>query len=76
MFSQGCPQSILLEFDEAVRVQEVQIQFQGGFTGKECWIEAEDSQSGDGSLKKMGDFYPEDVNSLQISFNTNDEYNL
>ncbi|XP_076444326.1 nuclear receptor 2C2-associated protein-like [Babylonia areolata] len=64
---QGCPQFIHLEFDAAVKVSEVHIQFQGGFVGKECWVECKDcGSSGDKrSLVKVTDIYPEDVNSVQ-----------
>ena len=52
-------------------VSGVHIQFQGGFAAKECWVESNDcagSVGGEGSLTKIGDIYPEDINSLQISF--------
>ncbi|XP_078606656.1 nuclear receptor 2C2-associated protein-like isoform X1 [Branchiostoma floridae x Branchiostoma japonicum] len=62
---QGSPQWILVEFTEEVCPEEIQLQFQGGFVGKDCWLEG---SSGDGDLKRFMDFYPEDVNSLQISF--------
>ncbi|XP_070541754.1 nuclear receptor 2C2-associated protein-like [Ptychodera flava] len=59
---QGSPQWVVLEFPYKVRIQELQIQFQGGFVGKECWIEGCcDSED----FTKIADFYPEDENSLQ-----------
>ena len=68
---QGCPQFIHVEFSCAVKVSSVHIQFQGGFAAKECWIESNDCSCGAGgevALTKIGDIYPEDINSLQISF--------
>ncbi|XP_074060297.1 nuclear receptor 2C2-associated protein isoform X2 [Macrotis lagotis] len=48
---QGSHQWVMLEFPQPVRVAQVQIQFQGG-RRSEC-------------LEKIGDFYPQDNNSLQ-----------
>ena len=62
---QGSPQSVQLEFQQDVQIKELQIQFQGGFVGKTCWVEG--AYSGD-SMQKICDFYPEDVNRLQVSF--------
>ncbi|KAF8794928.1 Nuclear receptor 2C2-associated protein like [Argiope bruennichi] len=62
---QGSPQWVEVNFPQSVTVEEVQIQFQGGFAGKECWIEAKS----DGQLKRVSSIYPEDNNTLQISFN-------
>ncbi|XP_019615318.1 PREDICTED: nuclear receptor 2C2-associated protein-like isoform X1 [Branchiostoma belcheri] len=59
---QGSPQWILVEFSEEVCPQEIQLQFQGGFVGKDCRLEV---SSGGGELARFMDFYPEDVNSLQ-----------
>uniref|UniRef100_T1IWQ7 F5/8 type C domain-containing protein n=1 Tax=Strigamia maritima TaxID=126957 RepID=T1IWQ7_STRMM len=36
---QGSPQWILIEFPSAVEIREIHIQFQGGFSGKDCWLE-------------------------------------
>ena len=50
-------------------VTQIQLQFQGGFAGKECWLEL-DCVSKDAGLiekQKLKSFYPEDVNSIQIS---------
>ncbi|XP_072038005.1 nuclear receptor 2C2-associated protein-like [Amphiura filiformis] len=60
---QGSPQWILLEFQSAVELQELQIQFQGGFVGKECWIEGSTTDAND--LHKICDIHPKDDNSLQ-----------
>merc|ERR1711894_39055 len=61
---EGSPQWIRLKFEKPVTIDELRIQFQGGFVGKECHIEtvsvAEETST------KVTDFYPEDKNSLQI----------
>ncbi|MBN3285179.1 NR2CA protein, partial [Polyodon spathula] len=56
---------VLLEFPQAVRVSELRVQFQGGFTGSTCRIEGCQK---DEAFTKLADFYPEDKNSLQISY--------
>ncbi|XP_064620850.1 nuclear receptor 2C2-associated protein-like [Lineus longissimus] len=60
---QGSPQWIQVEFKVPVIIQELHLQFQGGFAGKDCIIEG--AQSGE-ELTKLADFYPEDVNKTQI----------
>lgn len=62
---QGSPQFVILEFPEEVCVKEIQIQFQGGFVGKECCLEGGTSSS---SLTPFFEFYPDDFNTLQVSF--------
>ncbi|KAI8480278.1 Nuclear receptor 2C2-associated protein [Branchiostoma belcheri] len=57
---QGSPQWILVEFSEEVCPQEIQLQFQGGFVGKDCRLEV---SSGGGELARFMDFYPEDIYS-------------
>lgn len=59
---QGSPQFVILEFPEEVCVKEIQIQFQGGFVGKECCLEGGTSSS---SLTPFFEFYPDDFNTLQ-----------
>ncbi|RMX40769.1 hypothetical protein pdam_00021853, partial [Pocillopora damicornis] len=59
---QGSPQFVILEFPEEVCVKEVQIQFQGGFVGKECCLEGGTLSS---SLTPFFEFYPDDFNTLQ-----------
>ncbi|XP_046574207.1 nuclear receptor 2C2-associated protein-like [Haliotis rubra] len=59
---QGCPQWILVDFEHNVKVKDIQLQFQGGFAGKECWVETGKEAV---HLTKTADFYPEDINSLQ-----------
>jgi len=58
---QGSPQWISLEFQELTSVAGLCLQFQGGFAGKECYVET------DGTLKIL-DFYPEDSNKLQYFY--------
>lgn len=62
---QGESQWVLLEFPQHVKVSEVRLQFQGGFSGKSCKLEG---SSKDENLRHILNFYPEDNNSLQISF--------
>lgn len=59
---QGEWQWVLILFPTGVKITELQIQFQGGFVGKECWLEGGNTKD---SLEKLSDFYPDDVNSLQ-----------
>ncbi|KAM4548729.1 nuclear receptor 2C2-associated protein isoform 2-T2 [Odontesthes bonariensis] len=59
---QGESQWVSLQFPGSVRVSEVKVQFQGGFSAKTCRLE--------GCLKEedftlLSHFYPEDNNSLQ-----------
>ncbi|KAL9987163.1 hypothetical protein ACROYT_G001421 [Oculina patagonica] len=60
---QGLPQFVILEFPEETCVKEIQIQFQGGFVGKECCLEGGPSSN---SLTPFFEFYPDDLNTLQI----------
>ncbi|XP_061636744.1 nuclear receptor 2C2-associated protein isoform X1 [Phyllopteryx taeniolatus] len=53
--------------DQSVRVSELKVQFQGGFSAKTCRMEG---CSVDEDFKVISHFYPEDNNSLQISFIT------
>ncbi|KAL3866821.1 hypothetical protein ACJMK2_044083 [Sinanodonta woodiana] len=61
---QGSPQWIEIQFQTSLKLQELHIQFQGGFAGRECSIEG--SEVPGREMKKIAEFYPEDVNSLQI----------
>ena len=55
---QGTPQFIYLTFDPTMKnVRELQIQFQGGFVGKDCHVIVND--------KEPVLFFPEDSNKLQ-----------
>nr|XP_028569754.1 nuclear receptor 2C2-associated protein [Podarcis muralis] len=59
---QGATQWLTLEFPQAVRASQVQIQFQGGFASQKCVVQG--CQNG-GDLSPVAEFYPEDTNSLQ-----------
>ncbi|KAM9095033.1 nuclear receptor 2C2-associated protein [Sarcophilus harrisii] len=59
---QGTSQWVMLEFPQSVRVSQVQIQFQGGFASRQGRLEGGRKSE---SLEKIGDFYPQDNNSLQ-----------
>ncbi|KAJ0065682.1 hypothetical protein NL108_016218, partial [Boleophthalmus pectinirostris] len=58
-------QWVSLEFPQSVKITEIKLQFQGGFAAKSCRLEGSHT---DGEIK-VRQFYPEDDNSLQISFN-------
>ncbi|KAM3876127.1 nuclear receptor 2C2-associated protein [Diretmus argenteus] len=62
---QGDSQWVRLEFPQPVQVSEVKVQFQGGFSGKTCRLEGCPK---DGDFAMISQFYPDDSNSLQISF--------
>ena len=59
---QGTPQWILINFSEEVDLSKIEIEFQGGFAGKECSVEAgPDSKN----LSLVENFFPEDTNARQ-----------
>lgn len=58
---QGTPQWVAVAFPSAVEVDCIQIQFQGGFVGKDCQIIVTKNDD----MKDVTDIYPEDVNTLQ-----------
>jgi len=58
---QGSPQWVSIEFEEETQMSGFSIQFQGGFAGKECFVET------DGNNKIL-DFYPEDGNKVQVFY--------
>ncbi|XP_013794925.1 nuclear receptor 2C2-associated protein-like [Limulus polyphemus] len=60
---QGSPQWISVIFSKPVKIEKLQLQFQGGFVGKDCWIEA--SVNKDEKLQKIQDIFLEDTNMLQ-----------
>ncbi|KAJ8277327.1 hypothetical protein GJAV_G00074000 [Gymnothorax javanicus] len=64
---QGGNQWVVLEFPQPVKVSEVKIQFQGGFSGRICRMEG---CMKEGKFEKFSEFYPEDINAVQISFDT------
>ncbi|KAF7989573.1 hypothetical protein HCN44_008247 [Aphidius gifuensis] len=58
----GTPQWILITIDEPCTLSTISIEFQGGFAGKDCHLEAgTDSKN----MKKIQDFYPNDINTIQ-----------
>ncbi|XP_068447543.1 nuclear receptor 2C2-associated protein [Clinocottus analis] len=59
---QGECQWVSLEFPQPVKVSELKVQFQGGFSAKTCRL---DGCPKDGALTEISHFYPEDDNSLQ-----------
>ncbi|XP_050951257.1 nuclear receptor 2C2-associated protein [Labeo rohita] len=59
---QGESQWVALEFPQPVKVSELRLQFQGGFSGKSCKLEGSAKEE---DLKHIVDFYPEDNNCLQ-----------
>lgn len=61
---QGSPQWIIVEFSKSVSVSQVDIQFQGGFVGKTCWIET--IETGQESFSRVHTFYPQDTNKPQL----------
>ena len=56
---QGSPQWVAIEFEEGTAVSALSLQFQGGFCGKDCEIEVNGDQ-------KVMDFFPEDINRVQM----------
>ncbi|CAI9559500.1 unnamed protein product [Staurois parvus] len=60
---QGSCQWIVLEFTQKVSVSEIHIQFQGGFSSRNCILEGCLKNE---ELKTVTEFYPEDINALQI----------
>ncbi|XP_031174238.1 nuclear receptor 2C2-associated protein [Sander lucioperca] len=59
---QGECQWVCLEFPQSVKVSELKVQFQGGFSAKTCRL---DGCPKDGAFTEISHFYPEDNNSLQ-----------
>ncbi|XP_030288963.1 nuclear receptor 2C2-associated protein [Sparus aurata] len=59
---QGECQWVILEFPQSVRVSQLKVQFQGGFSAKTCKLEGCPKE---GDLAMISHFYPEDNNSLQ-----------
>ncbi|XP_028299747.1 nuclear receptor 2C2-associated protein [Gouania willdenowi] len=59
---QGECQWVSLEFPRSVQISLLRIQFQGGFSAKQCRLEGRPE---DGTITVLSHFYPEDNNSLQ-----------
>ncbi|KFP70476.1 Nuclear receptor 2C2-associated protein, partial [Acanthisitta chloris] len=62
---QGTSQWVTLDFPRAVKVSELHIQFQGGFSSRLCTLEG--CRTGE-ELVKISDLYPQDTHAMQISF--------
>nr|XP_020467934.1 nuclear receptor 2C2-associated protein [Monopterus albus] len=59
---QGECQWLSMEFPQSVKMSELKVQFQGGFSAKTCRLEGYPK---DGDFRVISQFYPEDNNSLQ-----------
>lgn len=62
---QGTPQHVTVELPSPALARRLELRFQGGFAGKECVLLAGESED---KLTEIQRFYPEDVNSNQVSF--------
>eukprot|EP00112_Aurelia_sp_Birch-Aquarium-sp1_P012736 Seg2682.2 transcript_id=Seg2682.2/GoldUCD/mRNA.D3Y31 product="Nuclear receptor 2C2-associated protein" protein_id=Seg2682.2/GoldUCD/D3Y31 len=60
---QGNSQAISFQCESTVMISKLQIQFQGGFAGKDCNIELKTAENDE--IVKC-EFYPEDINQMQI----------
>lgn len=54
-----------VELPIASVAKRIELKFQGGFAGRECVLLAGDSGE---KLQEIQKFYPEDINSKQVSF--------
>ncbi|XP_029156507.1 nuclear receptor 2C2-associated protein [Nylanderia fulva] len=58
----GSPQWIIINFEEECNISSFEIEFQGGFAGKDCHVEA----GNDGKdITIVEAFYPDDTNKVQ-----------
>uniref|UniRef100_A0A8U7NER7 Nuclear receptor 2C2 associated protein n=1 Tax=Corvus moneduloides TaxID=1196302 RepID=A0A8U7NER7_CORMO len=62
---QGTSQWVTLDFPQPVKVSQLHIQFQGGFSSRLCTLEG--CRTGE-ELVKISELYPQDSHALQISF--------
>ncbi|NWR96009.1 NR2CA protein, partial [Furnarius figulus] len=62
---QGTCQWVTLDFPHPVKVSQLHIQFQGGFSSRLCTLEG--CRAGE-ELVKISELYPQDNNAMQISF--------
>ncbi|XP_032686298.1 nuclear receptor 2C2-associated protein [Odontomachus brunneus] len=58
----GTPQWIIINFKEECDLSNFEIEFQGGFVGKDCYLEAGSNEK---DTTVVEAFYPEDMNNLQ-----------
>jgi len=63
---QGTPQWVDISFNSPVLLDEIRIKFQGGFAGQECYIEGTGGKADVDGSRRLAEFYPEDINSLQV----------
>ncbi|NXX24679.1 NR2CA protein, partial [Nicator chloris] len=62
---QGTSQWVTLDFPRPVKVSQLHIQFQGGFSSRLCTLEG--CRTGE-ELVKISELYPQDSHAMQISF--------
>ncbi|KAM6041858.1 nuclear receptor 2C2-associated protein isoform 2-T3 [Chlamydotis macqueenii] len=62
---QGTCQWVTLDFPRTVKLSQLHIQFQGGFSSRLCTLEG--CRAGE-ELVKISDLYPKDSHAMQISF--------
>ncbi|NWS02726.1 NR2CA protein, partial [Motacilla alba] len=62
---QGASQWVTLDFPRPVKVSQLHIQFQGGFSSRLCTLEG--CRTGE-ELVKISELYPQDSHAMQISF--------
>ncbi|NXW80013.1 NR2CA protein, partial [Hirundo rustica] len=62
---QGASQWVTLCFPRPVRVSQLHVQFQGGFSSRLCTLEG--CRTGE-ELVKISELYPQDSHAMQISF--------
>ncbi|XP_018348168.1 PREDICTED: nuclear receptor 2C2-associated protein isoform X2 [Trachymyrmex septentrionalis] len=68
----GSPQWVLINFEEECSLSSFEVEFQGGFAGKNCHIEAGNDKK---ELIVVESFSPEDKNKLQ-RFNLKNQRSL
>ncbi|KZC04214.1 PREDICTED: nuclear receptor 2C2-associated protein [Dufourea novaeangliae] len=56
----GTPQWIIIDFEQECKISSFEIEFQGGFVGKDCYVAAGDKQT-----EFVESFFPEDKNIVQ-----------
>ncbi|NXH48288.1 NR2CA protein, partial [Dicaeum eximium] len=61
---QGTSQWVTLDFPRPVKVSQLQVQFQGGFSSRLCTLEG--CRTGE-ELVKISELYPQDSHAMQIS---------
>ncbi|NWT06334.1 NR2CA protein, partial [Mionectes macconnelli] len=64
---QGTCQWVTLDFPRPVKVSQLHVQFQGGFSSRLCTLEG--CKAGE-ELVKISELYPQDSHAMQISFTT------